>query len=206
VDQADLLRHYGIVPQRQAAIKDSVRSVLTPGNVFGQWAAFVLFGIMPLLLALLLLVVVPIPNVRFGLAAFFSIFGLSVGYLIAHDTNRWVEVDGDFLRWKRLFSGQIVQRRVGELQEIRTMIVMVTNLTVRIHESIFGRVRGFEFRFADTKKGVRVWRVDPKMTHVAELVEAAIAKLYELGDVQPEIIELEGTPLVKRLVFIPGKR
>lgn len=198
----ELLRMYGFVPQQGAeAPRGPVRSSLTTGNIIGQWIAFVLFGVCPVLLGLLLLVVVPVLPVRLGLGTFFCGFGLLIGWLIAHDVNEWVELDGDALRWKQLFSRQVRQRSVGELEAIVTLTLAVRTVAVRITESIFGRIKGFEFRFPDAKRGVRIFRADPAMTNVRELLEGVVAQMYRYGDVVPEIVDFEGAPLVRRLRF-----
>lgn len=160
-----------------------------------------LFGVCPVLLGLLLLVVVPVLPVRLGLGTFFCGFGLLIGWLIAHDVNEWVEIDGDALRWKQLFSRQVRQRSVGELEAIVTLTLAMRTVAVRITESIFGRIKGFEFRFPDVKRGVRIFRADPTMTNVRELLEGVVAQMYRYGDVVPEIVDFEGTPLIRRLRF-----
>jgi hypothetical protein len=44
------------------------------------------------------------------------------------------------------------------------------------------------------------------MQNVAELIQAIAAKLQERGEVVPEIINFEGSPMVRRLVFHPHPR
>lgn len=66
-----------------------------------------------------------------------------------------------------------------------------------------GRVRGFEIRFAGATP-IRVYRADPAMTNVRELMEAIVARMAETRKIGTEIINLEGTPLVQRLRFEPS--
>lgn len=77
-ERDETLRMYGIYPQRTLPASGSVRSRLTTGNIIGQWVAFILFGIGPVLLGLLPLAVVPVWQVRLGLGGFFSALGLIV--------------------------------------------------------------------------------------------------------------------------------
>ncbi|HVX59010.1 MAG TPA: hypothetical protein VHC19_00365 [Pirellulales bacterium] len=197
----ELLRTFGILPQQRLPPDAPVRSRLTTGNIIGQWIAFVLFGACPILLGLLLLAVVPVLTVRLGLGGFFCALGLILGLLIARDVNEWVELDGDVLRWKHLFTRQVHERPVREIEAIVTLTLALRTAAVRISEGIFGRIKGFEFRFPDLKQGVRVFRADPSMTHVRELLEGVVAKLHEYGEVAPEIVDFEGTPLVRRLTL-----
>jgi hypothetical protein len=203
MDKAELLRNYGIVPKPGATVPSCVRAGFGRGTIIGQWVALILFGILPILLGLLLLVVVPVLSVRLGLFAFLTLLGAGLIFLIARDANAWVELDGHTLRWKHMFTGRVRERDVGEVEEITTLVLMMKTLTVRIHEGIFGRIRGFEFRFPDMRQGVRIWRADPKMSNVAELIEAVVSRMYERGEVVPEIINLDGKPLVKRLKLRP---
>lgn len=197
----ELLRTYGILPERTAPPRGPIRSSLTMGNIIGQWIAFALFGIGPLLLGMFLLIVVPVMPVRLGLGGFFSALGLILGCLIARDVNEWVELDGDTLRWKHLFSRRTHERKICEIEAVVTLTLAMRTTAVRIAEGIFGRIKGFEFRFPGMKQGVRVFRADPAMTQVRELIEGVVARLYQYGEVVPEIVDLDGLPLVRRLTL-----
>ena len=39
------------------------------------------------------------------------------------------------------------------------------------------------------------------MTNVRELLEGVVATMFQYGDVVPEIIELDGAPLIRRLTL-----
>jgi hypothetical protein len=197
----EILRTYGISPERTAPSRGPVRSRLTTGNIVGQWIAFLLFGVAPVLLGLLLLIVVPVLSIRLGLGIFFCLFGLIVGFLIARDVNEWVELDGDRLRWKHLFTRQVREHQISEIESIVTLTLAIRTVAVRIVEGMYGRIKGFEFRFPGMKQGVRVFRADPAMTNMRELLEGVVAKMYQYGEVEPEIIDLEGTPLIRRLTL-----
>lgn len=201
MERDEVLRTYGISPKRTEAPKEVIRSRLTAGNIFGQWIAFLMFGAGPVALAILLLIVVPVLEVRLGLGAFFGLFGLIVGFLIARDVNEWVELDGNSLRWKHLFTRLVDERPVSELESIETLTLAFRTVTVKIVEGMYGRIKGFEFRFPHMKQGIRIFRADPTMTNVRELLEGVIAKMYENGEVIPEVEDFEGTPLVRRLTL-----
>lgn len=197
----ELLRTYGILPERTAPPPGPIRSSLTKGNIIGQWIAFLMFGVCPILLGLFLLIVVPVLSVRLGLGVFFCGLGLLLGFIIGRDVNEWVELDGDTLRWKHLFTRQVQERKICEIEAVVTLTLAIRTVAVRIAEGIFGRIKGFEFRFPGMKQGVRVFRADPTMTQVRELLEGVIAQMYQYGEVVPEIVELDGQPLVRRLTL-----
>lgn len=186
------LRMYGITPRRGSPSTVPIRSRLTTGNIIGQWIAFLMFGVGPVLLGLLLLIVVPVLAVRLGVGGFFVFLGLILGWLIARDVNEWVELDGDTFRWKHLFNRRVSERHVSEIDTILTLTLAMRTAAVRIAEGIFGRIKGFEFRFGARKHGVRIFRADPAMTNVQELVEAVVSKMYQYGEVVPEIVNFEG--------------
>jgi hypothetical protein len=200
-EEQQTLRMYGITPPSGPPPEGPIRSSLTKGNIIGQWIAFLMFGVGPILLGVLLLIVVPVLAVRLGVGGFFVFLGLVLGFLIGHDVNEWVELDGDAFRWKHLFSRRVSERHVSEIDTIETLTLAIRTLAVRLAEGIFGRIKGFEFRFADRKQGVRILRADPAMTNVRELVEAVVNKMYQYGEVVPEIINFEGTPLIRRLTL-----
>jgi hypothetical protein len=37
------------------------------------------------------------------------------------------------------------------------------------------------------KRGVKIFRTDPTMTNIRELIEAVIARMYQYGEVVPEV-------------------
>jgi hypothetical protein len=117
----EILRTYGILPERKAPPRGRIRSRLTTGNIFGQWIAFLMFGIGPILLGLFLLIVVPVLSIRLGLAGFLCLLGLCLGFFIARDVKEWVELDGDAFRWKHLFTRQVSERDLSEIEAIVTL-------------------------------------------------------------------------------------
>jgi hypothetical protein len=203
--QEDLFRTMGVLPSDEKSAPDRIRSRLTRGNIFGQWIAFLMFGVSPVLLGLFLLAVVPVLEIRLGLTLIFNIIGFSLGFLIARDVFEWVELDGGTLRWKHLFTRIERERDLRELESIETLTLAYRTVAVAIVEGLYGRVKGFEFRFRGLKTGIRVFRTDPTMTNVQPLVEAVIVRMYEHGDVEPEVIDFKGSPLVRRIRFRPSE-
>jgi hypothetical protein len=95
----------------------------------------------------------------------------------------------------------VSERAINEIEAIVTLTLGIRTLTVRIVEGMLGRIKGFEFRFPDMKQGVRVFRADPAMTNVRQLLEGVVAKMFQYGEVVPEIMDLDGKPLISRLTL-----
>jgi hypothetical protein len=209
-------RDFGVLPGGHRPVVARVRSEMTAGHAFGQYlmsfimscgcggmflgAGALMFNAArregklndPMLLG---------GEVVFLLCAAFFI-GLTA--FVAVRSNRWVELDGDIIRAKNLYTGRIVEKSVWDTNEIMTEVFLVASAAVHITEMFQGRVRGFAIRFSDLPKGIKVYR--PEMQNVAELIQAIAAKLQERGEVVPEIINFEGRPMVRRLVFHPHPR
>ena len=201
----EVVRTFGIVPGAFPAPAGKVRSAMRTKTIVGQWIASGIFIGIPALAALILLAVAafaPIQMMSRGICAGIGVFLGAIAALlfsIANRDNQWVELDGDILRAKALYTGRIIEKPVRELNDVLTEVIMVRTLTVKIVEGLNGRIRGFAFRFHDIPKGLKIVR--PEMTNVAELVAAVIAKMGEYGELSPEIINFEGKPMVRRVTW-----
>jgi hypothetical protein len=54
-------------------------------------------------------------------------------------------------------------------------------------------------RFHDQCTPLQVCRADPAMKNSKELMEAIIYRMSEKGEVDAEVIDLEGNPLIRRI-------
>ena len=195
-------------PQRAPA---RVRSEMSGGNVFGQYlmsfimlggcgGAFGLGGVVCLVVGLRGW------GTRDAIFAMGSPLFLAAAVAFAVITwkvmarsNRWVELDGDRVRARNLYTGRVLERSVWEIQEITTEVFVVATAGVYVTEALHGRVRGFAILFPDVPGGIRVYQ--PEMRGVGELMEGLVAKLSERGRVVSEIIEFDGRPMIRRLVW-----
>jgi hypothetical protein len=75
------------------------------------------------------------------------------------------------------------------------------NDIAHLTEALIGRVRGVEIRFRDKRTPIRISRADPAMTHAKELIEAIAYRMSEIGEIDAEVVEFEGKPLVRRIYW-----
>lgn len=201
-----LLRDFGLMPGAEPAPAGKVRSTLKWHNAIFQVVMTVLLvgGIAALGLwfaiggirgwgtqpdAPLLLAASP---AMLGLAALLAYHG-------AGDVNLWVEVDGDVIRARHLYSLRVTTRRVGEIEEVRTLAFAAGGATALAVESLVGRVRGVEIRFGGGGRGLRVFR--PEMSGVWELIAAIYWAMGREGEIAPEVERFEGRPWIARVTW-----
>ena len=204
-----LLRDFGLTPGAEEAPAGKVRSSLTRGNAafqvvmsllmvggvvaLGVW--FAIAGIRgwgvepdaPLLIA--------------GCPAMLALAAL-LAYHGAGDVNLWVEVDGDVVRARHLYTLRVTTRHIAEIEEVKTL-AFARGATAQTVEWFVGRVRGIEVRFPDMRRGIRVFR--PEMTNVWELIAAMYFAMQQEGEIAPEIEMFEGRPWVARVTWADGR-
>lgn len=206
-------REIGYVPGRVAPAPRRVRSEMNRGNAFSQYLLSLImmggcggaFGALAVLCVVIgirfwgtrdAIFLVGAPLFLAGSVAF-----IWISMKVMARSNRWVELDGETVRARNLYTGREVERSVWEIREITTEVFLVASAATVITEAIHGRVRGFALQFPDLPQPIRVYR--PEMEGVSELVEALVAKLSERGRVVPEFIGFDGRPMVRRLIFEP---
>lgn len=122
-----------------------------------------------------------------------------MAYHGADDMDLWVEVDGDVVRARRLYTMRVRTRRVGEIEEVRTLEFAARGVAAQTVEWFVGRVRGFEMRFPGGRRGVGVFR--PEMTNVWELMATSYSAMGREGKLPPEIEAFEGRPWLQRMTW-----
>ncbi len=199
-DTPDFFRDFGILPYGKAAPSDRVRAFLPWGHVIGQYLATGLMSAFGLGIAVLFALTLPFPfNLPAAVAAI-ALFG-SLVYFVTRNDYGWVELEGDVIRAKHLYTRRIVERPLEEIHDLLTLVIQVRTLTVVLTEAWLGRIRGVEIRFRDRRTPLRISRSDPAMRNAKELVEAIIYRMWEIGPVGAEIVPLEGKPLVRRIYW-----
>jgi hypothetical protein len=198
--QPEAFRDFGILPQGIQPPPEVVRCFLTQGRIIGQYIGTGIVSTIGLGLALLLLLFLPLPLNLLGGVAFLMGVG-AVVYLATHNDYRWVELDGHTLRAKQLYTGRIVERSLEDIDSLGTMVYQVRRLQTIIIESLLGRVKGIEVRFRDGRTPLRILRADPAMANAKELIEAIVYKMGKIREVDAEIVEFAGSPLVRRIYW-----
>jgi hypothetical protein len=196
--QPDDFRDFGVLPQGTALPPEHVRSFLSTGRIIGQYIATGLVAAVGLGLAVLLALTMPLPLNLLGSAAALAGFGTFV-YLATHHDYRWVELDGKVLRAKHLYTGQVIERSIDDIECLGTMVYQVQTTETAVMEALLGRIKGIEVRFRDRRTPLRILRADPAMTHARELIEAIVFRMGEVREVDAEIVNFAGRPLVRHI-------
>ncbi|MGH7170805.1 MAG: hypothetical protein ACRELG_11040 [Gemmataceae bacterium] len=135
-----------------------------------------------------------------ALASATALAGFScIIYFATRNDYAWVELDGEKLRARHLYTRRVVERSIGEIEDLLSLVFQVRGTIARINEAWLGRVRGIEIRFRDKRTPFRVNRADPAMKNAKELIEAIVSRMSEKGEVDAEIIDFEGKPLIRRI-------
>jgi hypothetical protein len=196
----DFFRDFGILPYGQAAPPEKVHCYLPWGHVVGQYIATGLMAAFGLGIGALFAFTVPLPfNVLAAVAP--PLLAGALIYLATRNDYVWIELDGDTLRAKHLYTRRIVERPIEDVKDLLTLVIQVRTLAVAITEAWLGRIRGVEIRFRDGRTPLRISRTDPGMRNAKELVEALIYRMWQKGPVDAEIIHLNGKPLVRRIYW-----
>jgi hypothetical protein len=95
----------------------------------------------------------------------------------------------------------VVERPVDDIEDLLTHVLQIRTLTTVIVEAWLGRVRGVEIRFYDQRTPLRVSRVDPAMKNAEELIQAVIYQMAKLGELDAEVIDFQGKPLIRRIYW-----
>ena len=199
----DFFRDYGISPDRLPTAPELVRAHFSKGRIFGQYLGTAIMSGFGLAMALLAIVAAPFPlSLAFALLPV-ALFGGIVVFATRND-YAWIELDGDTLRARHLYTGKVVERQIYEIDDLLTHVFQVRTLTTMLVDQWLGRIRGIEVRFVDRKTPLRVSRVDPAMENGKELIEAVISRMAEIAPVDAEIAELRGEPIIRRIHWKPG--
>ncbi|MHB1425321.1 MAG: hypothetical protein ACYC3I_19295 [Gemmataceae bacterium] len=93
-------------------------------------------------------------------AALLAGFGILV-YLATRNDYSWVELDGETLRAKHLYSRRVIERSIDDIEDLLTLVFQVRSAVTRITEAWLGRVRGIMIRFRDQRTPFQVGNRSP---------------------------------------------
>jgi hypothetical protein len=191
-------RDFGILPEDLPQPAETIRGFLSTGRIVGQYAATGFLSALGLGLIVLLALTMLLPLSLLGGAAALTGFWVFV-YLATHNDYRWVELEGNTLRAKHLYTGRTIERSVEDIESLGTMVYQVRRLETVVIEKLLGRVKGVEIRFRDRRTPLRILRADPAMTNAQELIEAVLYRMRQLRELDAEIVNFRGQPLVRQI-------
>lgn len=195
---SDPFRDFGILPPDVAPPAAPIRSYFSAGRVVGQYVATGLVAALGVGATVLFGALMPAPLNLLGGAAAFGAFGIFIYLMTRHD-RRWVELDGTTLRARHLYGGGVLERSIDDIESLNTIVHPVVNAAILAVEKIWGRIKGVEIRFRDQRTPLRIQRFDPAMTNAKELIEAVMFRMRERGGLVVDVIQLDGSPLVKQV-------
>jgi hypothetical protein len=190
-----IIRDVGIFPRSLATPSGRVRCYLSGPRILFEHSMTV--GISLLGLALLFFIPTWLPDPLNWLGVATAVVGfVAMIDLGTRSVYRWVELDGTTLRAKQLLTGRVTERDVAEVLSVDTLILKVRQAETVMIESLLGRVQGVDVRFRGARKPLRIRRVDPAMHNAETLIEAMLDRMQQIGELETDFIDLDGTPVV----------
>lgn len=198
--EPDNFREFGLLPEDAVAPAGPIRATFSTGQLIGQFAGTFIMSGLGLGIFAVMLLAFPFPaNIGPALLPL-GLFGFIV-YRATRNDYQWVELDGDTIRAKHLYTRQLIERPVQEIDHLLTLVFLVRSGTTLLSEAWLGRVRGFAIRFRDGKSPFQVSRADPAMQNAQTLMEGLIYRMSEAAPIEAEIIQFGGAPLVRRIYW-----
>jgi hypothetical protein len=191
-------REFGILPDDVEAPSGTIRAYFSAFQIFGQYLGIGLLSGAGIGMAILFVFTLPVPQNILASMGIFACFAFLV-YVVTKNDYCWIELDGTTIRAKHLYTRRIVAREIHEIDELITMVLPATKVSVHITNALLGRIRGIRIRFHDRLTSLPVWRADPKMLNGQELIEGVIYRMSEDRKLDAEIVELQGKPFVRRI-------
>jgi hypothetical protein len=191
-------RDFGILPDDLQPPPEKIRCFISTGRIAGQYIATGLVSALGLGLAVLFALTLPLPLSWLGGAAALLGFGAFV-YLATHNDYRWVELEGNTLRARHLYTGRTIERSVDEIESLDTMVYPIRQMETVVIEKLLGRVKGIEIRFRDRRTPLRIVRADPAMTNAQEFIEAVLYRMTRLRELDAKVVNFAGQPLVRNI-------
>ncbi len=198
--QNDPFRDFGIVPDQCSAPEQKVRSCFSSGQIMTQYLMSGAIVALGLLGGMACLVKLPAP-LSWGALGVIGIVEVIIFYLAIRNDYAWVELDGRTLRAQHLYTRKVIERSVDDIDELYTNVYKMKSAATVISDKLLGRVRGVTVRFKDKRTPLRICRVDPAMENARELIEAIIFRMAEKRQVKAEICDVDGKPLVSRILW-----
>jgi hypothetical protein len=198
-------RDFGIIPDDLPPPPERLECYFSGARVFGQYLATSIAAGLGLGLALLFAFTLPLALALLACPAALAGFGTFI-YLVTRNDYGWIELQGNTLRARHLYTRRTIEHSVADIDNLTTMVnaVMVnavSRLETHILEKLLGRVRGIEIRFRGEPMPLRVIRSGPAMTGAKELIEAIVYRMQHMGELDYEIVDFAGKPLLRKIYW-----
>jgi hypothetical protein len=193
-------RDFGIIPDDLPPPAETVRSCLSGVGLFGQYLTTGLVAAAGLGLTVLFAFAMPLSMSLLACPAALAGFGVFI-YLATRNDYGWIELQGNTLRAKHLYTGRTVERAIGEIENLTTIVNLVRRLETVIQEKLLGRVRGIDIYLRGQQLPLRVMRTSPAMTNAKELIEAIVYRMQQSGEIDYEIVDFAGKPLLRKIFW-----
>ncbi|HVS37614.1 MAG TPA: hypothetical protein VMS17_18775 [Gemmataceae bacterium] len=197
-EQSPPFRDFGLLPEGLQPPAEKIRAFLSPGRIAGQFIGTAIVSALGLGLTLLFALTLSMPLSLLACAAAVIAFGTFV-YLATHNDYRWVELEGDVLRARRLYRGRTIERSVQEIECLGTMVYPIRTAATVVVEGLLGRVKGIEIRFRDRRTPLRIMRADPAMSNAQALIEAVLYRMKQIREIEADLVNFAGRPLVRNI-------
>ena len=133
-DQPSSFRDFGILPDDLPEPAGKVSCFFSKGRIAGQYIATGLISALGLALTALIALTMQPPLALLACVAMLMGFATFV-YLGTHNDYGWVELDGNTIRAKHLYTGRMITRSVGEIESLVTILFQGRQLeTAIIHK------------------------------------------------------------------------
>jgi hypothetical protein len=193
-------RNFGIHPDDLPPPPESVRTFISLGRAIGQYVFTGIVALVGLGCIALFLIFAPTWMSVLGCSATIAAIGVLLYFVIRHDYGS-VELEGTTLTATHLYTGHALQRSLTDIECVRTIYLRGHSVHALISQKLLGRVKGVEIRFRGEITKLRILRSDPAMTNAQQMVEAILARMAQLGELDAEVSDVEGEPLVRSIVW-----
>jgi hypothetical protein len=180
----EVFREFGLVSSGVTPGSEIVRSYLTSAQIAGQYLCSGLVLSFGLAIGFSSMFELSFPaNLIIG-PGIIDLWAFGLWFLYRRD-YAWVELDGDTLRARHLYTRRVIERSVDEIEDL---------IAVLPH-------RGFEIRFQDKRLPLRIQRVDPAMKNATELIASVISRMVQRADLDADLMSYCGDRLIRRIYW-----
>lgn len=195
-DQSQTFRDFGIASDGLQPPPGRVRAEFPFTRIAAEYFCTILVSSIGIGLAVVFALTLSQPIAPLACAATLLSFAAIV-YFATHNDYKCVELDGDTLRARHLYMGWTIQRSIRDIDSVHTIVHMGGDPGVAVMVAMLGRVMGVEIYFRNVREPLPIRRANPAMTNAHELIEAVLYRMSQLGELETDIVDRDGRPLVR---------